>query len=54
MSKEFKFTKEDQIKAIGQIVDLINKYKLKLEVDHQIQFIPLEPKEAVPNEKKNV
>ena len=46
---EFKFTKEEQTKAIGQIVDLINKYKLQLVVDHQIQIIPLEPKEDKPD-----
>lgn len=50
MTKEYKFTKEEQTEAINKIVDLINKYKLKLVIDHQIQIIPLE---ATKEQKSN-
>lgn len=41
-----KFTKEEQQGAIKEIVRLINKYKLKFDVNHEILIKPLEIEEA--------
>lgn len=41
-----KFTKKEQQEAITEIVRLINKYKLKFDINHEILIRPLEIEEA--------
>jgi len=54
---EHKFTKKEQVQAIKKVVDLINKYKLTMDIVHQINIIPMmsevnnEPK--TKNEEEN-
>jgi hypothetical protein len=41
MAKQ-EFTKEEQIQAINQVVELINKYQLNITVNHEISIVPFE------------
>ena len=43
------YSEKERKEAIDTIVELINKYKLNIIVDHQIKIIPME----VVDEKEN-
>ena len=43
---EFKFTKEEQTDAVNKIVELMNKYKIRITVEHDIRIVPLAIEEA--------
>jgi predicted DNA-binding protein (UPF0278 family) len=34
------FTKEEQLEAMNQVVELINRYQLQIMVEHQIKVVP--------------
>ena len=41
-----KYTKEEQQKAIDEVVKLLNKYELAVVTEHLIKIVPLETKES--------
>ena len=43
---EFKFTKKEQADAVNKIVELMNKYKIRITVEHDIRVVPLPIEEA--------
>lgn len=48
--KKQKFTKEEQQKAINQIVELLNKYQLQIVTEHEIKIIGFQNKETKSDE----
>lgn len=51
--KKKQYTKEEQQKAINQIVELLNKYELGVVTEHQIKIVPLINEEAKDEKQKN-